>query len=98
MRNKSRTTATMECRDNAFLQRQETPMASAARTNDLHICPLCDGPKPHVGGMILQGIAKVLIGGQPAAVKGTECKCASPAKNQIASGSSKVMIGGKAAA
>lgn len=70
---------------------------SAARTDDEHKCLLSDGTKPHIGGKIQQGVNKVLIGGQPAAVVGTVCKCKSPALNKIASGSTKVMIGGKAA-
>ena len=43
----------------------------AARLLDLHICPVADGPKPHVGGPIVgPGCPTVLVGGQPAAVVG----------------------------
>jgi uncharacterized Zn-binding protein involved in type VI secretion len=72
--------------------------SSAARLKDLHMCPLCDGNKPHVGGEIQQGISKVLIGGQPAAFAGSACKCQSPSPNRIAEGSKKVKIGRKSAA
>ena len=33
----------------------------AAVMGDPHVCPLSDGPKPHVGGTILKGSATVLI-------------------------------------
>lgn len=69
----------------------------AARANDMHICPLSDGPKPHVGGPILPGSnATVLIGGQPAAILGDMCTCSGPPDSLI-QGSSSVFIGGKPA-
>ena len=34
---------------------------------DFHTCPLFDGPKPHLGGMITKGSSTVLINGLPAA-------------------------------
>jgi uncharacterized Zn-binding protein involved in type VI secretion len=72
--------------------------SSAARTTDRQVCLLLDGNKPHVGGELQEGITKVLIGGHPAAVAGTLCKCQSPSPNKITSGSAKVQIGGKPAA
>jgi uncharacterized Zn-binding protein involved in type VI secretion len=73
-------------------------MPAAARTTDMHVCPMSDGPKPHVGGPILPGSnTTVLIGGQPAAVVGDSCTCVGP-PDTIAAGSSSVMIGGKPAA
>ena len=36
---------------------------SAARATDDQKCPLSDLTKPHVGGRILLGVSKVLIGG-----------------------------------
>jgi len=73
-------------------------MPAAARTTDMHVCPMSDGPKPHVGGPILPGSnSTVLIGGQPAAVVGDSCTCAGP-PDTIVAGSSSVMIGGKPAA
>ena len=31
-------------------------MPPAARVGDMHTCPLSDGPKPHVGGPVCQGV------------------------------------------
>lgn len=40
----------------------------AARVGDPHICPMSDGPKPHVGGPVLPPCAvTVLTGGMPQA-------------------------------
>ncbi len=73
-------------------------MSFAARANDMHVCPMSDGPKPHVGGPVLPGSnTSVLIGGQPAAVVGDSCTCSGP-PDTIAMGSSSVMISGKPAA
>ena len=73
-------------------------MPFAARVNDMHVCPMSDGPKPHVGGPILPGAnSTVLIGGVPAAVVGDSCVCAGPT-DTIVAGSSSVMIGGSPAA
>ena len=70
----------------------------AARVGDNHICPMVDGVKPHVGGPILPaGVPTVIIAGQPAAVAGTQCTCAS-APDMILKGSMTVMMGGKPAA
>lgn len=71
----------------------------AARVGDMHICPMFDGPKPHVGGPILPpGVPTVLIGGMPAAIVTGKCTCASPAPDVIVKGSLGVFIGGKPAA
>ncbi|WP_422104878.1 PAAR domain-containing protein [Winogradskyella sp.] len=73
-------------------------MPNAARLNDMHVCPMSDGPKPHVGGPILPGAnTTVLIGGQPAAVVGDSCTCVGPT-DSIIKGSSSVMISGNPAA
>jgi uncharacterized Zn-binding protein involved in type VI secretion len=60
---------------------------------DFHICPLCDGPKPHVGGMVARGSATVLIGGLPAARQGDIVVEAGP-PNPVAVGAPTVLIGG----
>ena len=71
----------------------------AARVGDPHVCPMFDGPKPHVGGVLLPpGCPTVLIGGQPAARLGDLGQCVSPAPNTVALGSLGVMIGGMHAA
>jgi uncharacterized Zn-binding protein involved in type VI secretion len=79
------------------------PTAPALRAGDIALCPLIDGPKPHVGGPITPAAAvpTVLIGGMPAAVANTipgGIACVSPAPNGIAMGSVAVMIGGFPAA
>ena len=60
---------------------------------DFHICPLFDGPKPHVGGVVAKGSATVLIGGMPAARVGDQITEAG-APNPIAAGELTVLIGG----
>ena len=59
---------------------------------DTHVCPLFDGPKPHVGGAVAVGSATVLIGGLPAARQGDAIIEAGP-PNAIATGLSTVLIG-----
>ena len=68
-----------------------------ARVTDMHICPLCDGPKPHVGGPITLGAPTVLIGGLPAARSTDVLTCVGP-PDVIAAGASTVLIGGLPAA
>ena len=60
---------------------------------DTHTCPLQDGPKPHAGGVVLNGSSKVRIGGMPAARQGDSIVEAGPS-NSISVGSTKVQIGG----
>lgn len=64
----------------------------AWRVGDTHVCPLFDGPKPHVGGVVAAGSVSVMIGGQPAARLGDAVTEAS-APNVITSGAVNVMIG-----
>ena len=59
----------------------------------LSVCPLFDGPKPHVGGVVAKGSATVLIGGMPAARMGDSVVEAG-APNSIAMGAPNVQIGG----
>ena len=69
-----------------------------ARIGDHHVCPMVDpGPKPHVGGPVVQGNPTVLVGGMPAATLGDQCVCCGP-PDAIAQGEPTVMIGGKPAA
>ena len=73
-------------------------MPPAARISDMHVCPLFNGPVPHVGGPIIgPGAPTVLIGGVPAAVVGDSVTCVGP-PDSIVKGSTTVMIGGKPAA
>ncbi len=50
----------------------------AARATDMHVCPMCTGPVPHVGGPILPGPVTVLIGGLPAARATDMLVCVGP--------------------
>ncbi|QDU74218.1 putative deoxyribonuclease RhsA [Bremerella volcania] len=72
-------------------------MPPAARISDPHVCPLSDGPKPHVGGPISIGAPTVLIGGMPAARVGDMAVCVGP-PDAIAKGSLTVFIAGMPAA
>ena len=73
-------------------------MPPAARVTDKHICPLSNGPAPHVGGPLLgPGVPTVLIGGLPAAVMGDSALCSGPPDSLVA-GSGSVLIAGKPAA
>src|SRR6185295_15714529 len=59
---------------------------------DTHACPLFDGPKPHVGGLVVKGSGTVLIGGSPAARIGDSVQEAG-APDAIAQGDFTVLIG-----
>ena len=69
----------------------------AARMSDFHVCPLFNGPQPHIGGPVVMGCPTVLIGGLPAARVTDVCTCAGP-PDMIARGSATVLIGGLPAA
>lgn len=69
----------------------------AATVGSMHVCPMCSGTVPHVGGPIIgPGEPTVLIGGKPAAVMGDNCVCVGP-PDVIAQGEATVLIGGKPA-
>jgi uncharacterized Zn-binding protein involved in type VI secretion len=59
---------------------------------DTHVCPLVDGVKPHVGGVVAVGSVTVMIGGLPAARQG-DMVVEVGAPNAIAQGCVTVMIG-----
>lgn len=61
-------------------------------TADFHACPLVDGLKPHVGGLVAVGSTSVLIGGLPAARQGDQIVEAG-APNSILLGEPTVLIG-----
>ncbi len=70
----------------------------AARTGDMHICPMVTGKIPHVGGGILSPKRPtVMIGGMPAAKVGDKALCNGPS-DTITTGSKTVMISGMPAA
>ena len=73
-------------------------MPPAARTGDMHTCPMVTATVPHVGGPVMPpGCPTVLIGGMPAARVGDMLTCSGP-PDTISSGSGTVKIGGMAAA
>ncbi|MDQ6634402.1 MAG: PAAR domain-containing protein [Gemmatimonadota bacterium] len=59
---------------------------------DTHVCPLFDGPKPHVGGVVAVGSMTVMIGGMPAARQG-DMVVEAGAPNAIVMGAPTVTIG-----
>jgi uncharacterized Zn-binding protein involved in type VI secretion len=59
---------------------------------DTHVCPLSDGPKPHIGGVVAVGSMTVMIGGLPAARQG-DMVVEAGAPNSIALGCPTVLIG-----
>ena len=59
---------------------------------DVHVCPLVDGLKPHVGGVVAVGSTSVLINGLPAARQGDQVVEAG-APNAILLGEPTVLIG-----
>jgi uncharacterized Zn-binding protein involved in type VI secretion len=63
----------------------------AARVTDMHTCPMCNGPVPHVGGPILPGQVTVLVGGLPSARATDQLVCVGP-PDLIALGSFTVFV------
>jgi len=61
-------------------------------TADFHACPLVDGVKPHVGGVVAVGSTSVLINSLPAARQGDQIVEAG-APNPILLGEPTVLIG-----
>jgi uncharacterized Zn-binding protein involved in type VI secretion len=59
---------------------------------DVHACPLFDGPKPHVGGVVALGSVTVTIGGLPVARQGDLVVEIGP-PNAILLGAPTVIIG-----
>ncbi len=60
---------------------------------DIHVCPLMDGPKPHVGGVTTMGCPRLLINNFPAAKLG-DTITEGGAPNAIMSGEVTVLICG----
>jgi uncharacterized Zn-binding protein involved in type VI secretion len=61
--------------------------------SDVHACPLVDGIKPHVGGVVALGSTTVLINNLPAARQG-DLVVEAGAPNAVAVGAPTVLIGG----
>jgi uncharacterized Zn-binding protein involved in type VI secretion len=65
-------------------------------TVDVHVCPLSNGPQPHVGGMVPKGSTSVFINNLPAVRQGDEIMEGGGGPNKIAVGFPTVLIGGNA--
>ena len=61
---------------------------------DVHACPVVEGNKPHVGGVVTKGSSRVFINNNSAARKGdTIVEPAASDANSIQTGYDKVQIG-----
>ncbi|MCG8700807.1 MAG: PAAR domain-containing protein [Bacteroidales bacterium] len=70
------------------------PGKPAATLGSMHICPLCNGTVPHVGGPVTgPGAPNVLINGKPAAIMGDMCTCTGP-PDTIVQGNPSVLVNG----
>ncbi|CAA0143836.1 PAAR domain-containing protein [Tenacibaculum maritimum] len=65
-----------------------------ATEGSMHVCPMCSGKTPHVGGPISQGEPNILINEKPAATQGSMCICTGP-PDMVAQGDSFVFFNGK---
>ena len=59
---------------------------------DFHICPLFDGPKPHVGGVVSLGSTTVFFNNMPAVRMG-DLIVEAGAPNAIVIGENTVLVG-----
>ncbi len=65
-----------------------------ATIGSLHVCPMCSGTVPHVGGPVSgPGAPNILINGKPAALMGDMCVCIGP-PDVIAQGAPSVFFNG----
>ncbi len=64
----------------------------ASALGDMHTCPMCTGPVPHVGGPILLGSTGVFVGKKPAARISDQALCVGP-PSMNAMGCFTVLIG-----
>lgn len=66
-----------------------------ATIGSMHVCPLCNGTVPHVGGAVIgPGDPTVLMNGKPVAVMGDMCACAGP-PDTIIQGNPNILVNGK---
>ncbi|QXP54516.1 PAAR domain-containing protein [Cellulophaga sp. HaHa_2_95] len=65
-----------------------------ATQGSMHVCPMSDGPKPHVGGPVIgPGAINILVNNKPAALIGDICTCVGP-PDMIAQGAPNVFFNG----
>jgi uncharacterized Zn-binding protein involved in type VI secretion len=73
-------------------------MPPAARSSDMHVCPMVNpGPVPHVGGPETSGSPDVIVGFMPQGRVGDTLICV-PAVDSVAMGSPTVLVNGRQAA
>lgn len=60
----------------------------------MHVCPMCSGTVPHVGGPVTgPGAPNILINNKPASVMGDMCTCVGP-PDTIIQGETSVLFNG----
>jgi uncharacterized Zn-binding protein involved in type VI secretion len=64
----------------------------ASAMGDMHVCPMCNGPVPHVGGPITLGSTGVMVGKKPSARISDMTVCVGP-PSMPAMGCMTVLIG-----
>lgn len=64
----------------------------ASRIGDLHVCPMADGPVPHVGGPFILGSPTVLVGDMPQSRVTDELTCVGPPDTAVR-GCETVLVG-----
>ncbi len=65
-----------------------------ATIGSMHLCPMCNGMVPHVGGPLTgPGATNILINNKPAAIMGDICLCAGP-PDMIVQGTTSVLFNG----
>jgi uncharacterized Zn-binding protein involved in type VI secretion len=69
----------------------------AACILDMHTCPMCNGPVPHVGGPLILGAFTVLTGERPQSRVTDQLVCVGP-PDVVMLGSFTVFVGGLPAA
>lgn len=71
------------------------PGKQVATLGSMHVCPLCSGLVPHIGGPIIgPGHTNILFNGKPAVTVGDMCTCTGP-PDMLAQGNPAVMMNGK---
>ncbi len=69
--------------------------APIATVGSNHVCPMSDGPKPHIGGPVLTGSPNVFAAGTQVCRSGDQAQCISPVPDVIAGGSPTVFANGQ---
>lgn len=65
-----------------------------ATLGSMHVCPMCTGTVPHVGGPVVgPGTPNILVNGKPAAIMGDMCTCVGP-PDVIVQGAPNVFFNG----